>query len=83
MRIREPRSTAIVFASGKMIITGPNIKNEKDYRKYIFSCDDHFNYRGIKFISEIIVKSFPDKAKKILPNYIKILYIFFIIQTTY
>ena len=30
MRIREPRSTAIVFASGKMIITGPNIKNEKD-----------------------------------------------------
>jgi hypothetical protein len=47
----------------KIINMAEHIKNEKDYRKYIFSCDDHFNYQGIKFISEIIVKSFSDNVK--------------------
>ena len=31
MRVRDPRSTALVFASGKMIVTG--VKNEVDCRK--------------------------------------------------
>jgi transcription initiation factor TFIID TATA-box-binding protein len=41
MRIREPRTTALIFASGKMIVTGAKTKEDSKTaaRKYVAICN--------------------------------------------